>query len=209
MLVEKEIIDGCKKLNHKAQKTLYEMYASLMRGICMRYISDTDEVKDVIQEGFLKIFGNINQFKGTGSFEGWMKRIMINTAITHCKSKWAEMKRFDDITEIQNQSVISECQIFETNEQASIMEDLRANNINEELIHKANFDHTELLGALEKLPDSFRVVFNLHCIENFKHEEIAEILEIEVNTSRSRLLRARNMMKKILYEMTEKKFAHN
>lgn len=201
MLNEQEIINGCKKFSHSAQKALYDKYASLMRGVCMRYVRDANEVKDVVQEGFLKVFGNINQYRGTGSFEGWIKRIMINNAINYSKknAKYHENINIDNIHEskIPNESVNNN---GETNENIAILEELKQNEINPELVQKAGFTHDELLESLNKLSEPFRIVFNLHCIEHYKHEEIAEILNINTNTSRTRLLRARNMMKEILCE---------
>ena len=85
-LIEKEIIIGCKKGDKTAVKTLYEMYAPIFRGICLRYTGNLSEAEDVMHEGFIKIITKISQFKGKGSFEGWLKRIIINTAITHIKN---------------------------------------------------------------------------------------------------------------------------
>ncbi len=97
---EQELIDQCKKQNSKAQKILYDKYSSLMLGMCMRYVYERSEAEDILQEGFLKIFTKITEFKGKGSFESWMRRIIINTAITHYHKNTKYNKYHYDIDEV-------------------------------------------------------------------------------------------------------------
>lgn len=166
-----KLIAQCKKHNKKAQKRLYDRYASLMLGICMRYARDRSEAEDMLQDGFVKIFMNIDKYSGTGSFEGWMKRIIVNTAITfyhkHCKHF-----HHDDIFEWQES-------ISDTHSDTE-------------------FTREELFSVINDLSDGYRMVFNLYAIEGYKHKEIAEMLGIEENTSKSQYSRAKKIIQKKL-----------
>ena len=197
MIGEAQILKGCRQYNKLAQRELYNKYAPAMRGICMRYVNNSAEVKDIVQEGFLKIFSKIKQYSGKGSFEGWMKRIIINTAIDH----FHKNRRYYDNKELK--------QLYEQetshNEQPDVLgneidkKEINTNKIDFSLVEKADFSEFELLDTLKILPANYKIVFNLHCIEQFKHKEIAKMLKIDENTSRSRLLRARSMIQKYLY----------
>jgi RNA polymerase sigma-70 factor (ECF subfamily) len=194
VLNEQEIITGCKKYRQTAQKALYDKYASLMRGVCMRYVRDESEVKDLLQEGFLKVFKNINSYKGSGSFEGWIKRVMINNAINHYQKnrKLNQHIEIGKINEIEIQD--------EVPEDSEIDDSVDRLELNSELVQKAGFSHDELLEIMNQIEEPFRLVFNLHYIENYRHDEIAGLLNIEIATSRTRLLRARKLIKQKLYE---------
>ncbi len=173
---EAEIIKKCCKQDNIAQKLLYEKYASVMYAICLRYAYNKPEAEDILQEGFLKVFSNINDFNGQGSFEGWLKRIFINTAITHYhrNRKHNFQNGFDEIHESQ----VSDFS-FET----------------------AEFTQDELLNVIQDLPDGYRIVFNLYAIEGYKHKEIAEILAIDIGTSKSQYSRAKAMIREKLDKM--------
>ena len=173
------------------------MYAPKMKGLCFRYIGDSETVKDVVQDGFIKVFSNIKQFDGKGSFDGWIKRIFINTAISHIRkhNKKNEYINFEDIDE----SSLFENDMHQSDKQIDI------NKENIELVISADLSEVELLNALQRIPEKFRTVFNLFSIEHIKHEEIAKILDIEITTSRTRLLRARNLIKKELYSICREK----
>lgn len=177
------------------------MYASRMRGLCFRYVGDSETAKDLVQEGFLKVFSNIKQFKGKGSFEGWMKRIFINTAISHIRkhNKNNRHLNFDDI----NESEITEVAVNEIEQENYPEKD------SVDLVLNAELSGDELMRALQKVPEKFRTVFNLFIIEQLKHEEIAEILEIDKTTSRTRLSRARSLIQKELYTMSREKLTQN
>lgn len=200
MVTLDEIIIECRRYNKLAQKLLYERYASRMKGLCLRYVNDPDALKDIVQEGFIKVFSNIKQYSGRGSFEGWMKRIFINTAITYLRKNSMKDKYF-------NIEDFDESYLYEKNQQnADRGYDFDERTItpdqnSAELLLFAEFTEQDLLRTLNKLPEKYRIVFNLYCIENVKHEEIAEILNIDVATSRTRLLRARNIIQKELYTM--------
>jgi RNA polymerase sigma-70 factor (ECF subfamily) len=202
VLSEQEIINGCKKYHKVAQKALYEKYAPLMRGVCIRYVNPKNEVKDVLQEGFLKVFSKINDYKSLGSFEGWMKRIMINHAINHYYKNRKHYQHIDinDINESEIYYEISDITEDSADENSMSPDELQQNEINAEIIEKVGFTHKELMEILDHVPESFRVVFNLHCVEHYKHEEIAELLNIDISTSRTRLLRARKIIRRILYQ---------
>lgn len=180
MYNEAQIIRQCLKNNPKAQKLLYEKYASILLGICMRYAKDRSEAEDILQEGFLKIFLHINQFSGTASFEGWMKRIIVNTAITYYH-KNIKHRYHDDIDEINDSKVASTG------------------------AYDSEFTRDELLHVIRKLPDGYRVVFNLYAIEGYKHKEIAEILNIDMNTSKSQYSRAKRIIQHKLNELSKEK----
>lgn len=175
-LPEEQLIDLCKKRDRKAQKQLYSKYASVLLGICMRYSASKHEAEDILQEAFIRIFNHISQFNGMGSFEGWLKRIVVNTAITafHRNKKH---NRMDDIDEI-----------LETDIEGYSLDD-------------AEFTHEELLKIINMLPEGYKMVFNLYAIEGYKHKEIADLLNIDVNTSKSQFSRARKLIQTKLEEV--------
>jgi len=173
MLDERQIIDGCCRKDRTAQKALFDRYVSVLLGVCIRYSNRRDEAEDILQEGFVKIFTNIREYAGTGSFINWMKKIMINTSITHyhrnLKHSWHK-----DIDQVQ-----------ETDIEGSGFEE-------------AEFTKEELLNIIQDLPDGYRIVFNLYAIEGFKHKEIASMLDIDVNTSKSQYSRAKSLIRRKL-----------
>lgn len=164
------IILKCVQQDKAAQKTLFEAYKGILFAICKRYISVESEAEDVFIEGFYKIFNKIDQYNGEGSFEGWMKRIMVNESLMHLRTKKMLMVEL----EIQNVS---------SYEDSSIVDQMDA-----ELIMK----------ALEQLPLGYRTVFNLYVVEGYKHREIAEELNISIHTSKSQLILAKKRMQDIL-----------
>ncbi|MFH0936184.1 MAG: RNA polymerase sigma factor [Candidatus Woesearchaeota archaeon] len=201
MLSDEQIIEGCKKCNKKAQKNLYNKYALPLLYICLRYTHSRSEAEDILQEGFIKIFSNIRQYSEKGSFEGWLKRIMINTAITNYKQNKKEHchKNIDEI----NETHIINNENYEDNEI-----DIDATNI-KTTISNANFLKDDILIIINQLPDRYRIVFNLFVMENYSYKEIADILKINTNTLKSQLLRARKIIQKKLYELALKKQKNN
>jgi len=197
MLSEKQLIKKCKRYNLKAQKELYERYAPTFKCICMRYIKPETDADDVLQEGFLKIFKYIKQFKGEGSFEGWMKRIIVNTALYYCKKKTALKEDFSvddrDTIAVENNEELEENSKIDRN-------DIDETTINYDLIEKAEFSKQELIDALDVLKDDFKIVCSLYFFEGYKHADIAEMLDIDEKTSRSRLSRAKKMLQDELYK---------
>lgn len=166
-----KLVQGCKDGDPNSQRALFEQFYGMLLGICLRYATDRDEAKDILQEGYVKIFNNIKHFQFTGSFEGWMKRIMINTAIDQYRKNQNEPYWHD----------IDASQELGTAEEA-------LQNLNQE----------DLLKVVQALPEGYRMVFNLYVIEGYNHQEIAEMLTINEGTSKSQLAKAKKMLQKKL-----------
>lgn len=164
------IVQKCLHQDRVAQKTLFESYKGILFAICRRYIKDENEAEDVFIEGFYKILNKIDQYNNDGSFEGWMKRIMVNESLMHLRSKKMLMVEL----EIQNIS---------SHEDTNIEDQMDA-----ELI----------FTALEQLPLGYRTIFNLYVIEGYKHREIAEELNISIHTSKSQLILAKKRLQELL-----------
>jgi RNA polymerase sigma factor (sigma-70 family) len=170
---EDELIQGCLKRDKSAQKHLYETYSSKMYGLCYRYIKDPMEAEDVLVTAFMKVFDKIDQFKSEGSFEGWIRKIVVNESLTHLR---------------RNRSMYLETEL----EQADREPD-----------YDRLSDHLEtedLLNIIQELPAGYRIVFNMYAIDGYSHKEIAEQLGISENTSKSQLSRARVYLQKKLVE---------
>lgn len=180
MLDERQIINGCCKRDKKAQKALFERYKSILLGVCIRYSDRREEAEDILQDGFVKIFLNIQDFAGTGSFINWMKKIMINTAITHYHRNLKHQYHQD-------------------------IDDIRETEIEGSEFEMAEFTRQELLDVITNLPEGYRMVFNLYAIEGYKHKEIAQMLEIDVNTSKSQYSRARSLIRKKLFALKKER----
>jgi RNA polymerase sigma-70 factor (ECF subfamily) len=176
MVTDKEIIRGCLDGQRSAQKALFEKYASTMLSICMRYSNDKSEAEDILHDSFIKIYLNIKKFRSDGSFEGWIKRIVINTALYHIRNK-LDLKRFQNFNDIKETEIID------------------SNNDNNETEIEYEFSERELLAMIQELPDGYRAVFNMYVFEKYKHKDIAEKLSISENTSKSQLRKARILLK--------------
>ena len=174
MISEEKLIEKCRNNDRAAQKRLYNSYAPIMLGICMRYVYERSEAEDILQEGFLKIFTKIGEFEGRGSFEGWMKRIFVNTAITHYHKNSKHNKYHYDIDDVQ----------IPKNEKPAYGE--------------SEFTKEELFKIIHSLPEGYKVVFNLYALEGYKHKEIAEMLKIDINTSKSQYSRAKKLIRRKL-----------
>jgi RNA polymerase sigma-70 factor (ECF subfamily) len=179
---EIEIIKGCLKNDRMSQKALYEGYYGKMLGVCMRYAKDRDEAKDMLQEGFLKVFNNVANFNNKGSFEGWVRRIMVNTCIDQIRKNK------------KNYLIVSTTY---ANEQANAAVDEVAEDDLADKISEA-----EILRAIQDLTPAYRMVFNLFVIEEYTHKEIAELLDISEGTSKSNLAKAKFNLKKNLIHLT-------
>lgn len=184
MTFDSKLFEQCMEGNRAAQEKLFRIYAPIMLGICLRYTNDRDEAEDVLQEAFIKIFTNMSGFRGEGSFEGWMKRIVVNTSLNnYYKSKKSQsIKNFDDIRETEI-----------------------VNDDDSEDMPEIRFTQSEMLEAIQKLPHGYKQVFNLYVFEKYKHREIAEMLDISVNTSKSQLSKARNYLQKLLLQLEKNK----
>lgn len=173
MMSDQEIVKGCLKKDKLAQKSLYDRYSGLLLGICIRYATDVPEAEDILQESLVKVFLNIGDYSGEGSFIGWMRKIVINTAITHYH-KNLKHKHYVEIEEVFS------------------------NEVGKSDTPDTQFTAEELMKVLDQLPPGYKAVFNLYAIEGYKHKEIAEMLNIDVNTSKSQYSRARSLIQKKL-----------
>lgn len=183
-----QIIEKCKKGDLASKEWIYRKYAPLLLGICMRYIKDRMEAEDVLHEGFITIYEKIHQFEHKGSFEGWIKRIIVNKALNYLKSN-------NNSTDIED--------IVEPSESEN--EKAEPTNV-KDIISEADFSKEEMLEIINTLPIGFKTVFNLYVFEKLQHKEIAEKLNISIGTSKSQLLRARKLVQKKLYnKVLEKK----
>ena len=173
-MTEHELIKGCVNDNATCQRLLFDQHAGKFMAICLRYANDNMDAEDMLQESFTRIFKHINQFKFEGSFEGWMRRIVVNVALKHLQKKRI---RF---TEIQDN-----------------------NNSNPQLPSYAysSLGEEELMKLIGQLPDGYRMVFNLNVIEGYSHEEIAGMLGIQASTSRSQLVKARKMLQSQILQL--------
>lgn len=169
---EVELIQGCKKQDRKVQKILYEKYSARYFGVCKRYLKDIESAEDVLVKGFLKIFENINSYEGKGSFEGWMRRIIVNECLMELRKK-------------QDFTIYLESSNIQPQRDATVLETLYEQDV---------------LKLLEFLPVGCRTVFNLYVIEGYKHSEIAEKLNISEGTSKSQLNLAKEKLKVLLEE---------
>lgn len=167
---EAELVAGCQKGNPRHQRALYEQYYRLMFGLCLRYTDNRDDAEDILQEGFIKVFKHINSFRGQGSFEGWIRRIMVHTAIEHYRrnSRYFMV----DIEEAREVA-------FEADALMALSRD-------------------EIVGHIQALPVGYRTVFNLYVVEGYPHQEIADMLGISVGTSKSQLSRAKKLLQEKL-----------
>jgi RNA polymerase sigma factor (sigma-70 family) len=165
----KQIIDQCASGKLSAQERLYRMFAPKMFGVCLRYSKNTAEAEDNLQEGFMKVFAAIKGFRHEGSFEGWMRRIMVNVALEKFR-KQQLMVSVEDIMVYEGEQV-----------QDDVMADISAN---------------ELLELIRELPPRYKMVFNLYVMEGLNHEEISREMNISVGTSKSNLARAREILKR-------------
>ena len=177
---EQLLIAGCKRGESNARRELYEKYAPAMLSLCVRYVKDRESAKDVLQDGFVKIFTHIEQYEARGTFSGWIRQIFVNTALEYLKKN--EMLRMnvhmDDFSE-----VIEE--------------------FDHQVLKKISAD--DLIECISGLPDRSRTVFNLYAIEGYSHAEIAEKMGIQENSSRSQFARARKTLQQMVLDLMKKR----
>jgi RNA polymerase sigma factor (sigma-70 family) len=169
---EQHIIDGCKKGDRKAQEELYRKYKGPLFGICLRYARDYQEAEDILQEGFIAVYRDLYQYRPTGSFNGWLRRVVVNTALQHIRRS----KKLFPVIDIHG---IADNQ--ESNEDFFAALHAKA-----------------LIQMVQQLPDGYRAVFNLYVIEGYSHAEIAKMLEINESTSKSQLSRAKAVLRQMV-----------
>lgn len=170
---EAQLIKALKKEDAKAQRQLYDKYSSKMLGVCMRYVGDQMTAEDILVEGFMKVFSKIEQFKDEGSFEGWIRRIMVNEALGYLRQK----KRSIEDTDL--------------NEAQRVADTAQA----DELLEAEDMKH-----MIDRLPSGYRTVFNLYAIEGYSHAEVATMLGITESTSKSQLHRARALLQQYVQQ---------
>ena len=171
---EKGLIEGCIKGDRKSQKAMFDRFSRSMMVVSMRYSKSDLEAEDILQEAFIKVFEKIHTFRGECKLEFWIKRIVVNTALNYGRSK---LYMFPMVDVEQNESIIDED------------------------FSLANFHFKDLLGMIQSLPSGCQVIFNLYAIEGYSHKEIAEVLQIEVSTSRSQLVKARRMLQRKIEDL--------
>ncbi len=170
---EAQLVKALRKEDPKAQRQLYDKYSHRMLALCFRYVCDEMAAEDVMVEGFLRVFEKISQFNSEGSFEGWIRRIMVNESLGYLRKKKRILE--DNISD-------------------------EANNIPDYTHADQNLETEELMALIESLPVGYRTVFNLYAIEGYAHIEIAQMLGITESTSKSQLHRARALLQKMVVE---------
>jgi RNA polymerase sigma-70 factor (ECF subfamily) len=173
---DKDLVEGCKSGNRRYQKILYEKYARKMYGICLSYAHERSQAQDILQDAFIKVFQHVGQFDVQGSLEGWIRRIVINTAI----DSYRKEGKISNLLQVN--------------------EDVVEGKIKNEGLSELQLK--DLMKQVQRLPDGARIVFNLYAVEGFTHKEIAERLDISIGTSKSQYNRARKLLLKWIEKAT-------
>ena len=168
---ETDLIQGCIDGNRQMQEFLYMKFSPKMYGVCLRYAGNTEDANDIMQEGFIKIFKNLDKFRSEGSFEGWIRRIFVNTSIEHFRKK----VKLYNVTEVQENTI--------EDKELDALDVLATKDI---------------INIVNELSPGYKAVFNMHVIEGYSHKEIADLLGITEGTSKSQLARAKGVLKKII-----------
>lgn len=172
---DETLVKECVSGNARAQRLLFDRFSAKMLGVAMRYINDKERAEDVLQDAFIKVFKHLNRFKNDGSLEGWIRRIVVNTALDQLRKN---KKRQSDIA--LDDSFI----------------EITTNNFTEERLQAES-----LMKIVQELPDGYRTVFNMFAIEGYSHKEIAKKLGITENTSKSQYSRAKSVLREILNKL--------
>ncbi len=176
------LIKDCISGSQLAQKKLYDLFSPGMYGVCLMYSRDSEEAKDILQEGFIKIFQKLKQYSGKGSFEGWMRRIFINSALERYRVK-------------QSVSMVDkDMEVLAGEMDENITDQLSAN---------------DLLAMIRELSPQYKMVFNLYAIEGYSHKEISKKLNISEGTSKSNLSRARSILQDKLLKLRQRELGEN
>jgi RNA polymerase sigma factor (sigma-70 family) len=170
---DQELVQGVLRGSPPHQLALYKQYSTPMFRVLLRYARDRSEAEDMLQDAFIRVYRDMNQFRGEGALGGWIRRIMINTALSHLRKQRDFIRDVADFMPFEN--------LLQTKEDFA-----------------SNMDAESLMQLLQQLPPGYRAVFNLYAVEGYSHEEIAEQLGISVGTSKSQLFKARDFLKKIL-----------
>ncbi|MGZ8538907.1 MAG: RNA polymerase sigma factor [Flavisolibacter sp.] len=178
IISESDLIEGCLRGERKMQHELYQRYAPKMYGVCLRYAGNAEEAEDILQEGFIKVFNKMSSYRGDGSFEGWIRRVFVNTAIEHFRKK----TYLQPITETEENTI--------EGKYLSVLDHLAEKDI---------------IQLVQQLSPGYRTVFNMYVVEGYTHRQIAEILEISEGTSKSQLSRAKIILQGLVKTFIEKR----
>ena len=172
---ESDLIKGCLENDRRMQQELYNRFASKMYGVCLRYTANADDAQDVLQDGFIKVFRKLDSFRREGSFEGWIRRIFVNTAIEHFRRK----SYLQPVTDREENTIESRT-----------------------LSALDGMSEKDILKLVQELSPGYRTVFNLYVVEGYTHKEIASMLEITEGTSKSQLSRAKVILQDMIRQHT-------
>ncbi|MFM2358554.1 MAG: hypothetical protein RLY16_547 [Bacteroidota bacterium] len=172
-IAESDLLLGCLQGNRQMQEILYRRFSPKMYAVCLRYSSNTEDAQDLLQEGFIKVFKHLDKYRGDGSFEGWMRRIFVNTSIEQFRRK-TKLHTVADAADIQVED--KEVTAFET------------------------MAEKDIIRIVQQLSPGYRQVFNMYVIEGYTHKDIGEILGISEGTSKSQLARAKSILRKMVEE---------
>lgn len=172
---DSSLVKKCIEGDQRAQRMLFEKFAPKMLGVCMRYAKNTEQAEDVLQDGFVKVFTKLSHYKGDGSFEGWIRRVIVNTALDQIRknTKFQDNIALDDVE-------------YKLELKGNVLETLAAE---------------DLMVLINDMPTGYKVVFNMFAIEGYSHKEIAKELKVSENTSKSQYSRARAYLKNKLEEI--------
>lgn len=170
---EEQLVNKCLEKDTLAQKQLFDFYSKRMMGVCLRYSKDSEEAQDVLQMGFIKVFEKLDMYKQAGSLEGWIRKIIVNTALDNIR---------------KNKKLMNNVEMDKV--------DYQLHNYNENALDA--LAAKDLLKVIQNMPTGFKTVFNMYVIEGYSHKEIAEELNISINTSKSQFSRARAYLQKVL-----------
>ncbi len=172
---DSQLILSCKKQNRDAQKALYEKYAPVMMAVCIRYCGDEETARDLLHDGFIRVFTQIGSYSGKGSFEGWLRRIFVNLALENFRKEKKKIQFMEEYSYMQN-----------SNSDAST----------DDILDIEDIPREEVFDLIRSLPPGYRTVFNLYIFEDMSHKEIAKELGINEAASRSQFFRAKTLLKK-------------
>ena len=173
---ENDLINGCIEGNRRMQEALYQRFSPKMYGVCLRYAGTAENAEDILQEGFIKVFKKMGSFRREGSFEGWLRRIFVNTAIEHFRRK----RYLQTVSEKEENSI--------EGKYLSVLDDLAEKDI---------------LALVQQLSPGYRTVFNMYVVEGYTHKEIADMLGISEGTSKSQLSRAKVILQDMVRQFID------
>lgn len=177
-----DLVKRCKAGERKAQELLYKQFASKMLGVCMRYAADKMEAEDMLQNGFIRVFQKMNDYRGEGSFEGWVRRIMVHSSIEYYR-KHHKLLQLAENGDLPDEVAVSPNAV-------------------------ARLDAKDMMALIQRLSPGYRMVFNLYAIEGYSHKEIGEIMGISEGASKSQLSRARSILKGLIANIEGRRYEY-